>query len=172
MRTLILAVVMSAVVLQCARSEEKNGLQVTVGKKTIDRNDRRTGTYSYSTDRIDRTQALKVTIKNISFKEMPEGEVKWTVLVKKYYGGSTEGYTGKQPVKALKPAEMVELVLGSAEIRGWNDSTGQVKDKIEHQVIVTQGSKEMVRAESTPGFDAIAERASFTAPAAGQRPQP
>jgi hypothetical protein len=172
MRTLLLAVAILAVGLQDTRGEEKNGLRITVAKKTLDRNDRRPGSYTYSSDRIDRTQALKVTIKNISFKDMPEGEVKWTVLVKKYYGGSTDGYTGKQTVKALKPAETAELLLGSAEIRGWNDGVSQVKDKIEHQVIITQNGKEMIRSESTPGFDAIADRASFTTPAVPTRPQP
>jgi len=141
-------------------AEEKNGLRMTVGKTTLDRNDRR-NSYIYS-DRIDRTQALKVTIKNVSFKEMPEGELLWKVVVKKYYGGTTEGSSGKETLKALKPAETVELTIGAAQIRGWGDMSGVVKDKMEHQVVVMQSGKESVRVESTPAFDAIAKSAVFT----------
>jgi hypothetical protein len=143
-----------------SRAEEKNGLSVAVTKKTLDRNDTRN--YYYS-DRIDRTQGLKATIKNVSFKEMPAGEVSWTILVRKYYGGTPEGYRGTEPLKSLKQAEAIELVLGAAQIGGYGGYyyTGQVKDKIEHQIIVTQGGTETMRMSSTPGFDQLAKQAVF-----------
>jgi hypothetical protein len=142
------------------RAEEKNGLMVTVQKKTLERNDSR-APYYYSSDRIDRTQGLKVTVKNTSFREMPAGEIAWTLLVRKYYSSAVEGYTGKEPLKALKPSEMTELVLGAAQIQGWADISGQAKDKIEHQIVVTQDGKETMRLQSTSGFDAVAKRAVF-----------
>jgi len=144
-----------------ARAEEKNGLLVTVAKKTLDRNDSRA---PYYYDRIDRTQGLKVTVKNNSFREMPAGEVEWTLLVRKYYSSSIEGFAGKEPLKALKPSETAEMVLGSAQIFGWADISGQAKDKIEHQVVVTQDGKETIRLQSTAGFDAVAKRAIFSKP--------
>lgn len=170
MRALFVGLTLAVLIAPLGVAEEKNGLQVTIARKTLDRNDRRTGSYYYYSDRIDRTQGLKVTVKNVSFKGMPEGELTWTLLVKKYSGGTTEGYTGKETLKALKPAETVEMVIGSAEVRGWNDMSGQVKDKIEHQVVINQGGKETLRISSTPGFDAMAKHASFSTPT--QRPAP
>jgi hypothetical protein len=92
---------------------------------------------------------------------MPEGEVEWTLLVRKYYSSAVEKYTGKEKLKALKPAETVELTIGSAQIHGWNYSGDQVKDKIEYQVIVNQAAKEVLRSASTSGFDAVAKRATL-----------
>ena len=155
-------VVSAALLVTCAapgRAEEKNGLSVSVVKKTLDRADVRTN--SYYTDRIDRTQGLKVTIKNVSFKEMPEGEVEWTLLVRKYYSTTVEKYAGKEKLKALKPAEVVELTIGSAQIQGWNYAGDQVKDKIEHQVIVNQAGKEVFRTASTSSFETVAKRATL-----------
>jgi hypothetical protein len=139
-----------------ARAEEKNGLSVTISKKTLDRADQRSGYYY---DRIDRTQGLRVTIKNATFKEMPEGELEWTILVRQYSSTSIEKHTGKEKLKALKPAEIADLVIGAAQITGWRDWGQQWKDKIEHQVVITQGGKETYRAASTASFDALAKRA-------------
>ncbi len=158
-----IAVAILSFTLAHLMAEEKNGLRVTVAKTTLDRNDRRNTSYFYS-DRIDRTQALKVTVKNVSFKDMPEGEVQWKVLVKKYYGGTSEGSSGKETLKALKPAETVELVIGASQIRGWGDMSGGVKDKMEHQIVVMQAGKETIRAESTPAFDSISKGTVFSKP--------
>ncbi len=139
-----------------SQGEEKNGLLVTVAKKTLDRADRTNGSYY---DRIDRTQGLRVTVKNTTFKEMPEGEVEWTILVRQYSSTSIEKYTGKEKLKALKPAEAADLLIGSAQITGWRDWSAQWKDKIEYQVVITQGGKETYRTASTGSFDTLAKRA-------------
>lgn len=139
-----------------ARAEEKNGLSVTISKKTLDRADQRSG---YYTDRIDRTQGLKVTIKNATFKEMPEGELEWMILVRQYSSTSIEKHTGKEKLKGLKPAEIADLVIGAAQITGWRDWGQQWKDKIEYQVVITQGGKETYRTASTASFDTLAKRA-------------
>ncbi len=140
--------------LGSARAEEKNGLMVTVTKKTLDRADSRAG--YYTSQRIDRTQGLKVTIKNASFKEMPAGEVEWTLLVRRHdYSGPPTRSTGKEPLKALKVGETVEMVIGGAQITGWRDWFDQAKDKLEHQVIVRHGGAELLRISSTPAFDVL-----------------
>src|SRR5260370_40698757 len=90
----------------CAFSEEKNGLQVSVTKATLDRADQR-GSY-LNTDRIDRTQGLKVVIKNVSFKPMPEGEVEWEVLIRKYNATPSGSYTGTETLKAVPLAAAVD----------------------------------------------------------------
>ena len=142
-----------------AQGEEKNGLQVSVTKKTLDRADTRGNYYYY--DRIDRTQGLKVTIKNTTFRPMPEGEIDWTIIVRRYVSATPEGFTGTEKLKALKPAESVDMIIGSAQITGWRDWYDQAKDKMEHQVVVRHGDKEMIRLSSTSGFDALAKRATL-----------
>ncbi|HZH98388.1 MAG TPA: hypothetical protein VEX38_05405 [Fimbriimonadaceae bacterium] len=139
-----------------AQAEEKNGLQVSVQKTTLDRSDQREGAYY---DRIDRTQGLKVTIKNVSFKAMPEGEVEWTILVRKYYSTTVEKHEGKEKLKPLKVGESVQLVIGSAQIQGWRDLSGTSKDKIEHEVVVKQNGVETMRMASMSGFEALRKRA-------------
>lgn len=144
-------------------AEEKNGLSVMVNKTTLEKNDVR-GAYSYY-DRIDRKQGLKAAIKNNSFKEMPEGELIWTILVRKYYSTSVESYTGTEKLKALKAAQGVDMVFGNAEITGYNYSgTSADKDKIEWQIVIKQDGKEMIKAQSTSTFDSLAKRAVKAVP--------
>ena len=156
---LLLAIVFT-ITLAAARAEEKNGLSVTVSKTVVENNDTR-GTGYYS-DRINRTQALKAVLKNLSFKEMPEGEVVWTILVKKW-GYSTpriEIYTGNEKLKALKPAESTDMVIGKAAVGGYKEYGAAEKDKTEWQVIVKQDGKELVKVQSTSAFDSMAKHAT------------
>lgn len=152
-----------------AGAEEKNGLALSVSRKTLDRADTRSTFYGY--DRIDRTQGLKATIKNTSFKLMPEGEVEWTLLVRRYNSTTVEGFTGTEKLKALKPAETVEFVLGGAQITGYRDWYDQAKDKLEYRVIVTQAGKEIIRTASTSAFDSVAKRADIKKVAAAAPPK-
>jgi hypothetical protein len=140
-----------------ARGEEKDGVHLNVSKTTLDRADQRSG-YYYSS-RIDRTEALKVTIKNGSFKPMPAGEVRWEILVRKYSSNSVESTSGVEKLKPLRPAEGVDIIIGGAQIQGWRDGSSQVKDKTEWQVSVLVEGKEVIKSNSTAGFDAIAKRA-------------
>src|SRR4028118_331773 len=118
-RTLIPAALLGLLLMFAAAAwaEEKNGVQLTVSRKTLDRNDTRSTFYYY--DRIDRTQGLKITVKNVSFKPMPEGEVEWTLLVRKYASTTVEKYSGTEKLEALKPANSADLALGAAQISGW-----------------------------------------------------
>ena len=151
---LILAAVFA--LTAAARAEEKNGLSLTVSKTVIEKNDTHSGAYY---DRINRTQGLKASIKNLSFKEMPEGEVVWTILVKKYYSTTVESYTGTEKLKALKPAEITELVFGAAQITGYRDTDNTSKDKTEWQITVKQDGKEVIKSQSTSAFDSMAKHA-------------
>lgn len=139
--------------------DEKNGLRVTVAKKTLDRNDTRGGYYSY--DRIERTMGLKVTVKNVSMKDFPAGELEYSILVKNYnYSPTTyELYQGKESLSALRLADSVDVVIGAAEINGWRDSDYHAQDKLDYQIIIKHGGKETIRVASNPAFDAMARRA-------------
>ena len=151
------------------RAEDKNGVSLVVIKKTLERSDMRTPGYYYG-DRIDRTQGLKATIRNTSVKPQPEGEVKWTILVRRYNYTSTElpGTTGTEKLKGLKPSESVEMVVGAAQITGYS-GYDMAKDKIEYQIIVSQEGAEKVRVQSTPGFDALLKRAQISKSEGGEK---
>ena len=112
--------------IQPLRAEEKNGVMLTVQKKTLDRNDARGGYYSY--DRIDRTQGLKVTVRNTTIKPQPEGEVEWTIIVRRagYSSGSLEGFSGVEKLKALRPSDTADMVMGAV----FRSEVGEMKGKV------------------------------------------
>ena len=155
----------AAVLALCltVRAEEKNGVSLNVSKTTLDRADQRPNNILYST-KIDRTEALKVTIKNTSFKPMPEGEVQWEILVRKSLSNSIESTSGKEKLQALKPSEEATITIGGAQVEGWRDSSGQTKDKIEWQVKVVVDGKELIKSESAQAFDSLAKRARKVTP--------
>lgn len=140
-----------------AHAEEKNGLSLTVAKTVLEKNDTRGN--GYYSDRINRTQALKASIKNLSFKEMPEGEVSWAVLVKRYSYSDILIFTGTEKLKALKPAEITELIFGSTQITGYSGYSESYKDKTEWQITVKQDGKEIIKSQSTSAFDGMAKHA-------------
>ncbi len=145
-------------------SEEKNGLSLNVQKTTLDRNDMRSG---YMYDRLDRTQGLKITVKNESFKDMGEGALDWQILVRKYLSNVVMSYKGTEKVKSLKTGEAQDLKIGAAEVTGWRDGAYTEKDKIEWQVVVKQDGVEKIRSQSTSSFDTLAKRATAAAPVPG-----
>lgn len=138
-----------------APAEDRNGLSVLVTKTTLDKKDSRTSSYY---ERSNKTQALKVTVKNISFKPMPEGEMTWKILVVGTYSSTL--YTGVEKVNALKPAETQELIIGAAQVSAWKDYSGRGSDKTEHQIAITHGDRAIIKTQTTPGFDAMAKRTS------------
>ncbi len=138
------------------RAVEKNGLSVTVNKTTLENNDTRGA--GYYSDRINRTQGLKAVIRNMSFKEMPEGEVVWTILVIRWGTNTVVRFTGTEKLKGLKPAEATDMVIGKANMSGYKYYGSAEKDKTEWQVVVNQAGKEIIKAQSTPSFEGLAKR--------------
>jgi hypothetical protein len=154
---LLISIVFLVAAVGPARAIEKNGLNVVVSKTTIEKNDIRAG--DAFSDRIARTQGLKATIKNATFKEMPEGEVVWTILVLRWGTTTVESFSGTEKLKSLKPAESTEMVIGKADMGGYKNYGAAEKDKTEWQVVVKQGGKELVTLQSTTSFDSMAKRA-------------
>lgn len=136
-----------------AFAEEKNGIMLTAAKKTIERSDSRSLSYR----NIDRIQALKVTVKNTSFKDMPESELLWTFLIKGYYSTPRKKVIGREPVKLLRASESIDIICGNVPITGYRDSSEVKKTDFDYQLIITQGGKEMIRLESTSNFETIAK---------------
>jgi hypothetical protein len=139
-----------------ADAAEKNGLMAIVGKKTIERGDSGSGYYSKS----DRTQGLALDVKNMSIKDFPEGDVHWTIVVRRSYEGGSDKFTGKEKLKALKPAQQHQLVLGAAQVTGYKTDYRNYKDKLEYEVVISHDGKETIRLSSTPGFAALAKNAT------------
>ena len=138
-----------------ARAEEKNGLSITVSKRTLDRQDKQS-TFYYT--RFDRTQGYKVVVKNTSLKPMPEGELNWTILVIKALSSGTDKYVGTEQIKALRPAESVELMVGAVPIGGYRYER-DYKDQMEYEMVVNHAGKEIMRSSSKASFAALAKRA-------------
>ena len=163
MKKIALLLVLLLAVAQWARAvEPQNGLQVTIAPKTISRNDTR---YSgYFTDRaINRMMALQIIAKNVASRALPEGSLEWRILVIKtgYYSSpNTDLYSGKEKFAALKTAASNELLVGSAQISGWQGASAQHKDKLEYQIVITHDGKETARITSTPAFDSLAKLAN------------
>src|SRR5215203_2480449 len=138
-----------------AAAEEKNGLSVTVSKRTLDRSDKVSSAY-YT--RYDRTQGYKVIVKNTSLKPMPEGELNWTILVIKALSSGTDKYVGTEKVPALRSSENTELLVGAVPIGGYRYER-DYKDQMEYEIVVTHAGKETLRTTSKPAFTAMAKRA-------------
>jgi len=146
------------VIAMPGRGEEKGGFKIDVFKKTLDRSDQRFSSY-YTSRRIDRLEGLKIVIKNQTFKPMPDGEMKWEMLNRKHYSSTVESVSGTEKLNALRPAEAVEFVIGGVQTEGYRDSSSSTKDKVEWQIIIMQGGKEVVKVNSTPAFDSLSSRA-------------
>lgn len=136
-----------------APAEERNGVHITVVKKTVARTD---GEYSGSKRR---KLSLAVTVRNGSIRDLPAGEVKWTMLVKRAYDGGWRKYTGTEPLKVLRYAQSAEMLVGEATAGRFRGDETEYKDRVEYQVSVMHGGKETVAASSTPTFASIAAQA-------------
>jgi hypothetical protein len=122
--------------------DKKNGLQVAVTKSTLSRDDSRSA-FLNNIDHLDRTQGLKVTITNVSFDPMPEGEVEWEILVHKYYSPTITSYHGTENLKALGKAQSVDMTIGAVPIEGYHEvvpefenSTGRGRTNLNTPVFV------------------------------------
>jgi hypothetical protein len=139
--------------------QEQNGLQVEVSRKTMARNDVRTG--FYEEQRINRTMALHVTVKNVSMKPFPAGEIDYSLLVLKvnYFPTTYQLYTGTEPLAALQVGESADVVIGAAEINGYRDLATQRKDKMDYKVVIKHGNTQTALLASNDNFDAMAASA-------------
>lgn len=103
---------------------EKDGLLVNVQQTALERNDGQGGDYR----EINRTMALKLQVKNASFKDLPAGTVKYTVLIRRWLSetGTYVRYTGKTDIAPLLRSKNVDLVLGEYPIGGHLHGTSRM----------------------------------------------
>jgi len=142
-----------------ARAEEKNGLQVSVQKVTLDRADFRGG--DVNIENLDRTMGLRVTLRNTSFKDINAGEVTWEIVKRKWDNAALELTTGTDKLQPLHKGETVEITIGAARTSGLINGAVLRKDELDWELIFRQGAKEIARFSSKANFQTLLKRAAL-----------
>ena len=146
--------------LATSLAEDKNGLRVLVAKKTLDRADGRPS----SMREIDRTMALKATVKNISSKDRPEGMIHCIILIRRWAlseAGSIERHTKELKLEPLKTAAERELAVGEYHIGGhMHGSSDMHVDQLAGWKITIDEAGKKTEFRSGSNFDALNARAS------------
>lgn len=143
------------------RAEEKNGLRVSVQKTTLDKEQSRP---SYNMSRVAKELALKITVKNVTFKDIPEGTLDYIVIVRRW-GRMPElyqRYSGTETVPALKAGEEKGLIVGKVKMAGYETLANhkQYQDSLEAwQIAVKQNGVEMIKLDSTGSFEKLNAKA-------------
>jgi hypothetical protein len=136
-------------------AEEANGLRLTAQKTVLDKETNRDAFDQW--DKVDKALGLKVAAVNTSFKDLPEGTLEYTVIVKRW-GRSPElyeSYTGTEKFPALIKGADANLVVGKVPMSGYEigGNRKQFQDSIEGwQVIVKHADKETIKLTSTAAF--------------------
>ncbi|CAA9236155.1 MAG: hypothetical protein AVDCRST_MAG42-1842 [uncultured Chthoniobacterales bacterium] len=145
-----------------SRAEEKQGIRVDVAphmaENRSDRAPSRAGVIE-----VDKTMAMKVSVKNTSMKDLPQGSIAYTFIVERWNADEKESYssyTGTHEVRALRPAEQTQLDVGTYKIGGHRHGTSpRHEDKLGGWKIVVSHGDRKVEFASTPNFGALEERA-------------
>ncbi len=151
----LLPLVLVMAAAPAARAVEKNGYQYDVQKTVLDRGDNRV----YSATHLDRLTALKVALKNITFKEMPAGEVTWEILNRKHNSTTIEITSGQEKLPVMKASQKLDLTLGLANVQGYIYGARRYVDELEWQITIKREGKEELKINSTKNFDLLAKRA-------------
>jgi hypothetical protein len=131
------------------------GLTVTVSKRTLPKTVPVSGSFGNS----GRLQALKLNVKNASIRALPEGNLEWTLIVRRVYGGLGK-YSGSGVLPALKSLQTAEIELGAVDAGAAQTLTGPARDKVEYEIIVSHGGKESFRSTSCANFAQLAATAT------------
>jgi len=144
-----------------ASAQEKNGYRISVQKTTLARDDYRGG--GYYADKIDRTLALKVNIRNIGMKVKPEATIEFVILVKRwgYAPPRIEKFSGTEKLASLKQQEFADFTLGKVRIGGYaNYGNKRYQDDVEAwKVLIKEEGIEAASFQSGSSFDRLFEKA-------------
>lgn len=145
-----------------AFAEEANGLRVTAQKTLLEKNKDRDNSPYWDT--VDKALGLKVNVRNVSFKDMPEGTLECIVVVKRWGSNPVryESYTGTDNIPPLTKSAEANLTVGKVALGGY-EGLGYNKyyqDSIEGwQIIVKHDGKETIKLQSTSSFDKLLAKA-------------
>lgn len=142
---------------------EKDGIQLTVQKTTLDRS--RDPDQFYEWDKVSKALALKVSVSNNSIKDLEPATVEYVVIVQRW-GYSPRKYkciTGKEALSALSRGKTQELTVGRIQLDGWESSSNR-KDFVDRidawQVRVVRDGKELIALKSSTSFDRLYSKAA------------
>ena len=145
-----------------ALGEEANGLRVTAQKVLLEKDKDRDAFDQW--DKVEKALGLKVVARNVSFKDLPEGTLEYTVIVKRW--GRTpeffESYSGSEKLPALVKGAETNLTVGKVPMSGYEvgGNRKQFQDTIEGwQVVVKHGATETIKIASTSSFDKLLPKA-------------
>jgi len=152
------------------RAEEKGGLQINVQKVTLDKADVRG--VDVNMENLDRLMGLRVSIRNVSFKDMPEGEVTWEILKRRYDTAALELTSGTEKVPKLRTGETVELTIGIVKVAGFRNGAILRKDELDWELTFKHDEKETARFSSKSNFPMLLKRATKVDPPAAPSATP
>lgn len=139
-----------------ASAEEKNGIQVSVQKVTLDRADMRG--VDVNMENLDRLMGLRIAFRNVGFKPLPETEVTWEILRRHFDTAALELTTGVEKLQRLRAGETVEVTMGIAKVAGFRNGAVLRKDDLEWELTITQEGKEVAKFASKPNFAMLLKR--------------
>jgi hypothetical protein len=143
-------------------AEEANGLRLTAQKTLLEKNKDRDNSPYWDT--VDKALGLKVNVRNVSLKDMPEGTLEYIVIVKRWGSSPTryESYTGTEKLPALTKSAEANLTVAKVALGGY-EGAGYGKyyqDTIEGwQLIAKHDGKETLKLQSTSSFDKLLPKA-------------
>lgn len=114
---------------------------------------------------VDRTLALKIKVKNVSFKPLPAGKLEWNVYVKRWGGFEVEQIerlSGTLDLPELVVARELELSGGEFQIGGHLHGSSKIHlDEVEGwKVVLTHEGKvrSLVSSSAVPTLDKRSQR--------------
>jgi hypothetical protein len=163
MKRYLYAVAFSALAVQLAFAEEKEGVRVEIVPHIVENRSVGRSSGKLLTP-VDKDMSLKAAVKNVSMKDAPEGSIDYVILVKRWTASEQERiarYSGSQKLPPLRPAQQVEIDVGKYHIGGHSHGTSsRHEDKLAGwKVTVTQGSR-VVEFHTPTTFDALNGKAT------------
>ncbi|MDR3405729.1 MAG: hypothetical protein P4L99_24810 [Chthoniobacter sp.] len=149
------------------QATEKGGLMIEIGKKVMNRNDKVTvnGVGNMS---IDHDVTMKIDVKNVSNKELPETPVESIVLIQRWGSSETakyERYTGTAKIEALHPAQTTSVDVGQFHIGGhMHGSSDMHVDKVVGWKVSLTRDGQKLEFTSSATFDSLDKRATPARP--------
>ncbi len=146
-------------------ADDANRLLVTVTKKTLAKVPGKV----LPGDEPSRMQTLAVAVTNQSVRPLPAGTIQWTVLIRKHSGDVLKHF-GKADLAPVASFKTVEVTCGLFEVAGHLASSGAERDRVEYDIAVLHGRREIYRTTSVANFAALSEKAQVVtaAPGAGE----
>lgn len=138
-------------------AEEKNGVRLSVQKTTLDKIKADRSSYW---DKVDKSLALRVNIKNTSLKDRPAGRITYDVIVRRHVSEELENFSDSVELEALPKGKDIEKELGNIQMSGYENVSNrrEYMDSIEAwKVTITHDGVETVSAVSGGDYERLSK---------------